>query len=61
VQGSEPLWLEASHFVHCVRTGETPETDGWAGLRVVASLEAAQASLDQGGTEVPLAGVESCA
>ena len=26
-------------------------TDGWAGLRVVASLEAAQASLDSGGVE----------
>ena len=54
VQGAEPLWLEAEHFVHCARTGETPETDGWAGLRVVASLEAAQTSLDSGGGEVPL-------
>jgi len=60
VQGHEPLWLEASHFVHCARTGETPETDGWAGLRVVASLEAAQASLDQGGREVSLTGADSC-
>ena len=49
VQGAEPLFLEATHFVECVRTGETPETDGWAGLRVVASLEAAQTSLDGGG------------
>jgi len=60
VQGQEPLWLEASHFVHCVRTGETPETDGWAGLRVVASLEAAQASLEAGGGEVALTGAASC-
>ena len=49
IDGTEPLWLEAEHFVHCVRSGEAPLTDGWAGLRVVASLEAAQASLDAGG------------
>ena len=39
ISGTEPLWLEAEHFVHCVRSGEPPLTDGWAGLRVVASLE----------------------
>ena len=36
--------LEAEHFVRLrAQTGERPITDGWAGLRVVASLEAAQA------------------
>jgi predicted dehydrogenase len=54
VQGVEPLFLEAGHFLECVRTGATPVTDGWAGLRVVASLEAAQASLDAGGVGVRL-------
>ncbi len=51
ISGTEPLCLEAQHFVDCVRGGEPPLTDGWAGLRVVASLEAAQASLDSGGVE----------
>ena len=32
---------EAQHFVECVATGRRPLTDGVAGLRVVASLEAA--------------------
>ncbi len=58
---TEPLWLEAEHFVHCVRSGEPPLTDGWAGLRVVAALEAAQASLESGGVETRLAGADSCA
>jgi predicted dehydrogenase len=60
VQGAEPLFLEAAHFVECAKTGKRPETDGWAGLRVVASLEAAQASLDAGGvgTRLPQACVE---
>ena len=61
VSSTEPLWLEAEHFVHCVRSGETPLTDGWAGLRVVASLEAAQASLDGGGVETKLPPTETCA
>jgi predicted dehydrogenase len=51
IAGTEPLWVEAQHFVECVRSGEPPLTDGWAGLEVVASLEAAQASLDSGGLE----------
>jgi predicted dehydrogenase len=51
ISGIEPLWLEAQHFVHCVRSGEVPLTDGWAGLRVVAALEAAQVSLDSGGVQ----------
>ncbi len=59
IDGTEPLRLEAQHFVDCVRSGETPETDGWAGLRVVASLEAAQASLDAGGAERSVAGTRN--
>ena len=59
VSSTEPLWLEAEHFVHCVRSGETPLTDGWAGLQVVASLEAAQASLDSGGVETKLLPIET--
>jgi predicted dehydrogenase len=42
----EPLRIECEHFVHCVRTGETPRSDGLSGLRVVRVLEALQRSLD---------------
>jgi predicted dehydrogenase len=56
----EPLRLEAEHFVECVRTGARPITDGWAGLQVVASLAAAQTSLDQAGVCVAPDAGELC-
>jgi hypothetical protein len=34
------------------RTGARPRTDGWKGAGVVATLEAAQQSLDKGGLQV---------
>jgi predicted dehydrogenase len=43
----EPLRIECEHFVHCVRTGATPRSDGRSGLRVVRVLEALQHSLDR--------------
>lgn len=46
VPSREPLRIECEHFVHCVRTGETPRSDGDSGLRVVRVLEQAQAQLD---------------
>lgn len=49
VSNREPLRLECEHFVECVRTGETPRSDGASGLRVVRVLEALQASLDANG------------
>jgi predicted dehydrogenase len=49
---TEPLALELDHFLECCRTGARPRTDGWSGVRVVATLEAAQRSLDKGGTQV---------
>ncbi len=39
----EALRVEAEHFVDCIDDGETPITDGEAGLRVVRILEAATA------------------
>jgi predicted dehydrogenase len=39
-------------FVDCVRSARQPETDGEAGLRVVAVLEAIQRSAAAGGTFV---------
>ena len=51
---TEPLFAEAKHFVECIETRTRPITDGVAGLRVVASLEAAEHSLHNGGTSVPI-------
>jgi predicted dehydrogenase len=45
----EPLQIECAHFLDCIRSGETPLTDGHHGLRVIRVLEAAQASLEDGG------------
>lgn len=48
----EPLKLESQHFIDCVNSGSTPQTDGANGLRVVRVLEAAQKSLKTGGAPV---------
>lgn len=50
----EPLRLECEHFVHCVRSGDQPLSDGEQGLAVVAALEAADRSLRSGGIRVPV-------
>jgi predicted dehydrogenase len=41
IAGSEPLQLEAAHFMECVQTGARPITDAVAGRSVVSILEAA--------------------
>jgi predicted dehydrogenase len=46
VSNVEPLRTEIQHFVDCARTGDTPISDGAAGLRVVRVLEGLQQSLD---------------
>jgi predicted dehydrogenase len=46
IPNSEPLRLECEHFINCLRTGETPRSDGLSGLRVVRVLERLQQSLD---------------
>jgi predicted dehydrogenase len=48
IPNSEPLRLECEHFVACLRSGETPRSDGHSGLRVVRVLERLQRSLDEG-------------
>ena len=50
----EPLRLECEHFVECIRTGNTPRSDGGNGLAVVKILEAAQKSLADRGATVEL-------
>lgn len=46
----EPLALECKHFLDCVRTRQNPRSDGESGLEVLKILEAAQESMDAGGT-----------
>jgi predicted dehydrogenase len=46
IANSEPLRLECEHFVECVRSGQTPRSDGHSGLRVVRVLEQLQQSLE---------------
>lgn len=50
----EPLKIEVSHFVECVKENKTPKTDGENGLRVIKTLEAAQYSLKNDGVFVDL-------
>jgi len=45
VEEAEALQLEARYFLDCVDSGRTPVNDGYAGLRVVKILEAADESL----------------
>ena len=47
IPNAEPLRVECEHFVHCVRHGETPRSDGVSGLRVVRVLEQLQRSLEE--------------
>lgn len=49
IPNAEPLRLECEHFLHCIRTGEKPRSDGQDGLEVVRILEAATRSLLNGG------------
>ncbi|MCL4879040.1 MAG: Gfo/Idh/MocA family oxidoreductase [Anaerolineae bacterium] len=50
----EPLRMEVEHFLDCIRTGETPLSDGYDGLRVVQVLEAVSESLRKKGSPVEL-------
>jgi predicted dehydrogenase len=52
IQLNEPLLTECEHFIHCVRTGTPPLTDGIDGLNVVKVLEAATASMSAQGKAV---------
>ncbi|MFB3785825.1 MAG: Gfo/Idh/MocA family protein [bacterium] len=49
IDNYEPLNKELQHFVDCVRTGETPRSDGHDGLRVIRVLEKAGRSLKANG------------
>jgi predicted dehydrogenase len=59
ISGGEPLRLVCEHFVGCVARGETPLTDGWAGVAVVEVLEAMTRSLADRGRPVELEGART--
>jgi predicted dehydrogenase len=44
----EPLAIQDEHFVECILSNKTPQSDGAVGLSVVRVLEAAQRSIDSG-------------
>lgn len=48
----EPLRLECQHFIESITSGHQPLSDGYDGLRVVETLEAAQLSLSHDGMRV---------
>lgn len=54
VEWVEPLRVECSHFLECIRTGCAPRSNGEDGLKVIRVLEAAQRSLMDGGAEFPI-------
>ena len=51
----EPLRLECAHFLECVASRTTPQTDGLNGVRVLSVLQAGQRSLDANGALEPVA------
>ena len=54
VDATEPLALEAQHFVHCIRTGTRPVSGGVSGTQVVSVLEYGQRSLALGGQVIAI-------
>jgi UDP-2-acetamido-3-amino-2,3-dideoxy-glucuronate N-acetyltransferase len=47
IEDKEPLYEELLHFIHCVRSRDTPRTDGLEGLSVLKVLERAEKSLEK--------------
>jgi len=45
LSASEPLTVQDSHFIECVRTGAAPRVDGHSGLATVRVLEATDRAL----------------
>ncbi|MCA1557722.1 MAG: Gfo/Idh/MocA family oxidoreductase, partial [Acidobacteria bacterium] len=54
LDSTEALHYVCEEFLSAIRTGRRPLTDAEAGLRVVRLLEAAQSSINDGGTPVEL-------
>jgi predicted dehydrogenase len=56
IKQEEPLKSECQHFLDCIRSGAMPISSGKQGLQLVRILEAASASLSQGGAAVDVSG-----
>jgi len=54
IESTEPLRAEVDHFLKCIERGETPISDGHAGLRIIQILEAAERSLRANGRVIKL-------
>ncbi|MFZ0799704.1 MAG: gfo/Idh/MocA family oxidoreductase, partial [Terriglobales bacterium] len=54
VEQGEALKLELGYFVECINKNEVPFNDGYAGMKVVRMLEAANESLAKRGALVHL-------
>jgi UDP-2-acetamido-3-amino-2,3-dideoxy-glucuronate N-acetyltransferase len=46
VEQDEPLRAECAHFIDCIRSRQTPRTDGKEGIRVLRILNSCQKSLE---------------
>jgi len=49
IDNREPLKIEVEHFLECIKTRSKPASDGYAGLKVVKTLEMADKSLVENG------------
>ena len=54
ISSIEPLRLECEHFLDCVKTRQTPRTDGESAVKVLQILEACERSLSERGMPVPV-------
>jgi predicted dehydrogenase len=54
VEAAEPLSLELQDFARAIRTGHVPRSHALLGLETVATIEAAEKSLESGGEPIAL-------
>jgi predicted dehydrogenase len=54
LQWAEPLHVACEHLAHCIRSGQSPLSDGLWSLSITRTLAAIQQSLDREGQEVSL-------
>ncbi len=59
VKQEEPLKVECQHFLDCIRSGQTPLTNGRHGTEVVKILEASSKSLRENGAAILLQDINS--
>lgn len=54
LESYEPLHMELTNFIDCIKTGQKPKSDGEMGWQVVNILEAAEHSLKNNGAPVKI-------